>query len=203
MMMNRIGSKTTRLAMLIAITAVTAGAFLRFGDISLVFPDMHEEIPAEFYLFNKTLLFCVVVVTGLMTVVNTIWVLFRKNQTLGDKRVVIVCFLVVLCLGGFFIETDAANKRKNRRYLEYLGNIALQYAEEQGELPEYLSAALDRTGKKLPNRGDADGRGLVYIKLNENEFILRSFGIDGKNNEGGGDDIEVRFIVSSIQNIAD
>ena len=75
-------------------------------------------------------------------------------------------------------ESPAANLRKNRAYLERLAGIAAEYTAQHGEAPDQFDQAYDEahrhSGVILPNRGDADGHGLLYQKLGKRAFALTS-----------------------------
>lgn len=84
--------------------------------------------------------------------------------------------------------------KTNEEYLDYLASIVLNYQVKHGKLPEHFSVAHDDSGIILPNRGDKNGNGLVYMQFPPNAFVFRSFGRNNKDDSGEGDDLDLYYV---------
>ena len=115
----------------------------------------------------------------------------RRSRTYKEA---LVFAAVVALLFGLAYESAASNKSKNQKYLQRLSVIVNRYIEKNHKVPETFGKALDGSGELLPNRGDADGNSLMYIRFSDRIYLLRSFGSNRKNEFGSGDDAVVNYL---------
>jgi hypothetical protein len=69
------------------------------------------------------------------------------------------------------------------------GKVVFRYYKKYGEMPPYFSKAHDFSGYQLPNRGDVNGDNLATGRLSKDSFYFHSFGLNGQNEMGKGDDL--------------
>ena len=99
--------------------------------------------------------------------------------------------ITVAILFGLAYESDASNKAKNQKYVERLSAIVNRYIEKNQTTPDSFGEALEASGEMLPNRGDADGNSLAYVRLSDRIYVLRTV---GRNPKDDRDDIELIYL---------
>lgn len=114
-----------------------------------------------------------------------------RSQTYKDA---LVSAVVVAVLCGLTYESAASNKAKNQKYLQRLSSIVNRYIEKNHKVPDSFGEAFAASGEMLPNRGDADGNPLVYIRFSDRIYVMRSFGPNKKNDFGSGDDVVLNYL---------
>jgi hypothetical protein len=92
------------------------------------------------------------------------------------------------------LATSCSRWRTNEEYLDYLASIVIQYQNKHGSFPEHFSVAHEDSGIILPNRGDKNGNGLIYLRFEPNCFMFRSYGANNKDDKGEGDDLDIYYI---------
>jgi hypothetical protein len=98
--------------------------------------------------------------------------------------------MAVIGLSGCASYDEAAN----RAYIkDKLGGIVLSYKQKHGQLPQTFEQAHDDSKITLLNRGDLYGGAIVYEKVNDNSFYFLSFGANGRDDNGQGDDLKVEY----------
>ncbi|KAF3885980.1 MULTISPECIES: hypothetical protein [Nostocales] len=98
-------------------------------------------------------------------------------------------YLLVAC------NTSTNEQRfQNCSYLkEKLGKIVLDFQKKHDRIPSSFEEAHKDTQVILPNRGDAFGNPLIYRKTGEKSFYFLSYGVNGKLENGQGDDLKVTY----------
>lgn len=129
-----------------------------------------------FYIEQYALKLLIVSSIAILVCSVAMSLLKSRGVTLRDSLAFAV---VVPILCGFTYESVASNKLKNQQYLEKLGGMISRFAEENHRLPDDTVEAL-KPLEMLPNRGDADGNGLSYIRISYRIFVLRSSGPEPK-----------------------
>ena len=99
--------------------------------------------------------------------------------------------VTVAILFGLAYESDASNKAKNQKYVERLSAIVNRYIEKNQTTPDHFGEALEGSGEILPNRGDADGNSLAYVRLGDRIYVLRTV---GRNPKDDRDDVQVIYL---------
>ncbi|MBN1889307.1 MAG: hypothetical protein JW850_15035 [Thermoflexales bacterium] len=103
-------------------------------------------------------------------------------------------WVILLCLLPACVGDAATQRARNCVYIrDTLGAIVLGYQERHGRLPDTFAEAHEESGVVLPNRGDVAGRTLIYVKTGEDSFYFLSYGPNGKNDAGLGDDLKVEY----------
>ncbi|MEW4567203.1 hypothetical protein AB1L88_04985 [Tautonia sp. JC769] len=75
-------------------------------------------------------------------------------------------------LASMAFESEAAAAARQRSHLMLVARIIIDDYEARGRMPVFFDDALQRSGATLPHRGDADGRALVYRKLDPDSALL-------------------------------
>jgi hypothetical protein len=101
-----------------------------------------------------------------------------------------------LCVGYFFgcNSRRETKVKENERYLRALSATISAFHATNGKLPISIEEAQKATGTMLPNRGDAFGSTLIYYKVANSAFLLRSFGANDSDEHGGGDDVQISVV---------
>lgn len=85
-------------------------------------------------------------------------------------------------------------RASNENYLKNtLGQIVIKNRDSSGEVFESFDQALGKSGVTLRNRGDYYGQALVYRKTGPDAFYFHSYGPNGADDAGAGDDIKVSY----------
>lgn len=84
----------------------------------------------------------------------------------------------------------------NEQYLEYLSGLVLKYKASQGALPKNIDDAINKLDVRLPNRGDLNGNPLFYATVDNEAFMMRSYGANRQNDFGNSDDRDICYIGS-------
>jgi hypothetical protein len=82
----------------------------------------------------------------------------------------------------------------NQEYMNYLASLIIECRTSQGSLPKNVDEVVSRLNVTLPNRGDLDGNPLFYGKIDNEAFMMRSYGVNRENDFGGGDDLDIYYI---------
>ncbi len=148
-------------AIVLALVTTTVGLWLRIG---------------EFYYLQQRLLDLLIVGTVSLTVLLLVRALGRhsRRRPHASFASVGVWAITALLLMACSFETEQANVCKNNAYLARLAGIVIEYELVNGQIPESFDVALRASGQRLPNRGDADGRSIVYERTGDRSFAIRS-----------------------------
>ncbi|MUG91563.1 hypothetical protein F7734_03295 [Scytonema sp. UIC 10036] len=73
------------------------------------------------------------------------------------------------------------------------GKIVLDFQKKHDRIPSSFEEAHQDSQVILPNRGDAFGNSLIYRKTGESSFYFLSYGMNGKFEDGQGDDLKVIY----------
>lgn len=166
-----------RRTIVIALVLITAGATLRFR---YYFP------LGQYMLILLIALSIVILVTFMVLSLDE-----RRSRTYKEMLVFAV---VVAVLCGLAYESAVGNKSRNQKYLQRLSLIVNRYIEKNHRVPNSFDEAFAASGEKLPNRGDADGNPLVYIRFSDRIYVMRSFGPNRKNDMGSADDVVLNYL---------
>ncbi len=166
-----------RRSIVIALVLIVSGAAIRF----------------YYYFFLGKLMLKAVIALSIVIFVTflVLSLMERRSQTYKD---LLVFAVVVAVLCGLAYESPASNKLKNQKYLLRLSSIVNRYIEKNHATPNSVDQALEGSGEKLPNRGDADGNPYIYIRFSDRIYLLRSFGSNEKDDFGSADDVELNYL---------
>ena len=105
--------------------------------------------------------------------------------------------LLIICYFLFFLLMGCRkyDAKKNENYIKgTLGKIILDFKSKHNRLPETFSEAHNYTGTILQHRGDYYSNPIIYFKTGDNSFYFLSYGRNGKNEGGAGDDLKVEYL---------
>lgn len=106
----------------------------------------------------------------------------------------LLAFLLILFATACSDSNSPAGRAANIDYLKNtLGPIVLNHRDANGDVFDSFEAAHAASGVTLPNRGDSYDHSLVYQKLGPEAFKFHSYGKNGVDDGGGGDDIVVTY----------
>lgn len=80
--------------------------------------------------------------------------------------------------------------KDNSEYINYLSSLIIEFRTKTGHLPESLDETISYLGIRLNNKGDVNGHSLLYVKAGDAAFMIRSYGANGIDELGSGDDYE-------------
>ena len=157
-----------------ALVLITGGTTLRFH---------------YYYFLGQYLMIVLIAVSIVILACSVLQSLIKTGpDTYKDSLALAV---TVAILFGLACESDASNKAKNEKYVERLSAIVDRYIEENQAAPDSFGEALEASGEMLPNRGDADGNSLVYVRLGDRIYVLRTV---GRNQKDDRDDVQVIYL---------
>lgn len=145
----------------VSVATLATGLWLRLGD---------------FYYLQQlclAILFAGIVALAFLFFVSALWKRWRHRSRTSFFSVGVLAVTALLLLACSF-ESDRANARKNNAYLGRLAEVVIEYESVNGQVPESFAQALDASRQRLPNRGDADGRAIVFERTGEHAFSIRS-----------------------------
>jgi hypothetical protein len=146
--------------------AMAAGAgWFRFGS--------SYNVEDQFAVQILTVAECAMATAGL-TCSLPILVKTAVSQGAAKTTVFAVAVPVFFAFGLQIIamETDEANRAKNREYLTHQADIILQYEHAKSRMPESFDRALEWSGEHRHWRGDADGNDVTYHKIDKQHFLI-------------------------------
>jgi len=100
-------------------------------------------------------------------------------------------FSVCACLIAFSCSNRSV--KDNQSYLVRIADVVIESKRTLGRLPGSIDEALENSKRKLPHRGDINGRMVHYLNLGNRAFIIRSVGLNRKDEGGAGDDVQLNF----------
>ena len=100
-------------------------------------------------------------------------------------------FFIVLLSFGCSKSNDVDD---NKDYLTSIASTILYFKSANGRLPESIDEALKFSGKVLLHRGDIHGSPVLYHKIDDNAFLIRSYGRNRVDEKGVGDDVQISLI---------
>lgn len=106
----------------------------------------------------------------------------------------VLCLTLIIALNGCEDRNSPAARASNENYLKNtLGQIVIENRDSSGEVSESFDQALGKSGVTLRNRGDYYGCAIVYRKTGPDAFYFHSYGPNGTDDAGAGDDIKVSY----------
>jgi len=166
-----------RRTIVIALVLITAGATLRFR---------------YYFLLGQYMLILLIALSIVILVTFMVLSLDERRSRTYKEMLVFAVVVAVLC--GLAYESAVGNKSRNQKYLQRLSLIVNRYIEKNRKVPNNFEEALAGSGERLPNRGDADGNPLVYIRFSDRIYVMRSFGPNRKNDMGSADDVVLNYL---------
>ncbi|HNW92079.1 MAG TPA: hypothetical protein PKM88_04120 [bacterium] len=152
----------------------------RFGNPYVLLAST-ADLPGLYYALNRYALYGLLAVNAGMLICACLWLAAqRMRRRPAGYSLCGMLALTLLTVAALTGETNQQARAKNREYLTYLGTIANRYYQQHGALPESFTAALAESGRRLPQRGDADGNGVAYRRMDDRTAVWESCGADGR-----------------------
>ncbi len=99
--------------------------------------------------------------------------------------------MVLVLVAGIWYQIT---KRSNPEYLRHIGGLLNECRTKTGKLPHSIEECLKELDVMLMHRGDANGNRLWFFRVDDDAFLLRSYGPNGKDNKGREDDVQVMYL---------
>lgn len=149
----------------LSVTLVAAGVFVRFNGTYLV----SDQLILGMLFF---------VAAFMLTVALICWLpLLRRlpDDRAAGRTVLVFVFApatTVALLVSMAFESPSASAARQRAHLMKVARIVADDYAARGRMPAFFDDALDRSRETLANRGDANGRALVYRRIDADSAML-------------------------------
>lgn len=149
----------------LSVALVAAGASIRFDGTYLV----SDQLVLGMLFFVSAFMLTVALICWLP-------LLRRLPDTRSTGRIVILFVLApALSMGllaSMALESEEAAAARQRTHLMRVAQLIVDDYNQRGRMPVLFDDALQRSDDPLPHRGDANGRSLVYRKLDADSALL-------------------------------
>lgn len=116
---------------------------------------------------------CVLALVGLVCSMPLI--LWTAETSVGPKLVVVVIATPVVAafvLQAAAFESPDENREKNVQYLKGHAQVILDYERRRGRMPASFDIAMEKSGRRFPHRGDADGNEVKFRRLDRHRYLI-------------------------------